>query len=115
MKKLAVVGSRTFNDYECLKRVLQPWMPAHIVSGGARGADALAERLAHEYDLPITVIKPDWKQHGRAAGPIRNRTIVDTADLVVAFWNGQSRGTGTTVKYAREKGKTIIIEKVNDV
>jgi SLOG family YspA-like protein len=112
MNKIAVVGSRHFSDYEYLKQILQPWLPAHIISGGARGADALAERLAYEYDLPITVIKPDWKQYGRAAGPIRNRTIVDTADMLIAFWDGKSQGTASALSYARSKGKTIIVESV---
>src|SRR5690554_7493215 len=71
MRKIAVIGSRHFTDYDRLERVLQPWLPAHIISGGAKGADALAEQLAREHELPITVIKPDWKQYGRGAGPIR--------------------------------------------
>ncbi|MCK7545854.1 DUF2493 domain-containing protein, partial [Marinobacter bryozoorum] len=67
MRKIAVIGSRHFTDYDRLERVLQPWLPAHIISGGAKGADALAEQLARENKLPITVIKPDWKQYGRGA------------------------------------------------
>ncbi|WP_368388894.1 SLOG family protein [Marinobacter sp. SS8-8] len=45
MRKVAVIGSRHFTDYDRLERVLQPWLPAHIISGGAKGADALAEQL----------------------------------------------------------------------
>ena len=114
MRKIAVIGSRHFTDYDRLERVLQPWLPAHIISGGAKGADALAEQLARENKLPITVIKPDWKQYGRGAGPIRNRTIVDTADLVIAFWDGKSRGTASALNYARAKGKTVIIESLGE-
>ena len=95
MRKIAIIGSRHFTDYDRLERVLQPWLPAHIISGGAKGADALAEQLARERELPITVIKPDWKQYGRGAGPIRNRTIVDTADLVIASTTGSTRSSLT--------------------
>jgi len=112
MRKIAVIGSRHFLDYDKLERVLQPWLPAHIISGGAKGADTLAKQLAQEHELPITVIKPDWKKYGRGAGPIRNRAIVDMADLVIAFWDGKSRGTASALSYARTKGKTVIIETV---
>ena len=113
MRKIAVIGSRAFNDFEHLERVLLPWLPAHIVSGGARGADALAARLAETHNLPITIIKPDWAQYGRAAGPIRNRAIVDAADIVIAFWDHSSKGTKSALDYARQKQKTIIIEGVS--
>ena len=48
-------------------------------------------------------------------GPsIRNRTIFDTADLVIAFWDGKSRGTASALNYARAKGKTVIIESLGE-
>lgn len=113
MRRIAVVGSRSFADYEHLRRVLQAWLPAEIISGGAQGADTLAQRLAQEENLPITVIKPDWRQFGRAAGPIRNRAIVDASDMVVAFWDGQSRGTASTLEYARAKNIPVLVELVD--
>lgn len=113
MQKIAIIGSRSFNDFNRLVSVLLPWLPAHIVSGGAKGADALAERLAREQKLSITVIKPDWQQHGRAAGPIRNRDIVDAVDMVIAFWDGQSKGTKSALDYARKQKKIIIVEEVS--
>jgi len=48
MQKIAVIGSRSFDDYDRLKAGLLPLLPAHIVSGGAKGADGLAERLARK-------------------------------------------------------------------
>lgn len=115
MRRIAVIGSRNFHDYGRLKCVLQPWLPAHIISGGAKGTDSLAEKLALEHELPITVIKPDWKQYGRGAGPIRNREIVDTADVVIVFWNGKSKGTASAVNYARTKNKRLIVEPLDDL
>lgn len=112
MQKIAIIGSRSFADYERVESVLRPWLPAHIISGGAKGADALAERLAREHELPITVLKPDWKQYGRGAGPKRNRDIVDSADLVIAFWDGKSRGTRSALDYARSKRKTVLVEMI---
>lgn len=112
MKKIAIIGSRTFDDFQKLEKVLLPWLPAHIISGGARGADSLAEKLAQKHGLPITIMKPDWAQYGRAAGPIRNRDIVNAADMVVAFWDGQSKGTKSALDYASKQSKKVVIESV---
>lgn len=114
MRKIAVIGSRTFDDYDRLEGVLLPWLPATIISGGAKGADTLAERFARDHGQPITVIKPDWEQFGRGAGPIRNRAIVDAADLIIAFWDGKSRGTLSALNYAKGKGKTVIIDSLEE-
>lgn len=107
--KLAVIGSRSFTDYDQLKTLLKDHGITEIISGGASGADFLAERFAREHHLKLTVFRPDWDTHGRAAGIIRNRTIVDVADAVVAFWDGASRGTAFTIKYAQAQNKPIEI------
>jgi hypothetical protein len=87
--RLAVVGSRTFDDEALLERTLDAFIarhgvPAVLVSGGARGADTLAERYAGNHGIPVLILHPDWRKHGRGAGLVRN------AD--VAFWDGSSRG-----------------------
>ena len=113
---VAVVGSRSFDDRELLERVLDHLLNhlriRQIVSGGARGADALAEQWARERGIPCRVYLPDWQKHGRAAGPIRNRKIVRDADLVVAFWDGQSRGTKDTIEQAERQNVPVIIIRV---
>lgn len=109
--KVAVIGSRNFDDYGVLEAFLDGLrLDAGIeviVSGGARGADSLAERYAGERDIPMEVHRPDWKTFGRSAAFIRNRAIVDCSDMVVAFWDGKSRGTENAVDYARRKGKRV--------
>ena len=107
LKRIAVIGSRDFNDYERLKAVVIPHLPARLISGGAKGADALAERLATEQELPIDVIPADWERYGRGAGPIRNKQIVESADLVIAFWDGKSRGTRSALAHAERAGVAI--------
>lgn len=102
---LAVIGSRTFQDYSYLKKTLQEYEGIQlIVSGGARGADFLAEKYAREFNVPIRIYVPDWQKYGKAAGPIRNRLIIDAADHVVAFWDGVSKGTKSSIDMAKEKG-----------
>lgn len=79
--------------------------PLEIVSGGARGADSLAERYANERGLATKIFLPDWESHGKGAGFIRNRDIVDYADYVIAFWDFKSKGTGHTVGLAKVSQK----------
>ena len=107
LKRIAVIGSRDFDDYGKLESVLESHLPAVLVSGGAEGADALAERLAQERGLTIDVIPADWQRYGRGAGPIRNKQIVESADLVIAFWDGKSRGTRSALAHADKVGVPV--------
>jgi len=85
-----------------------------IVSGGCKsGVDAHAERFAREHDIPITVFPADWSM-GRAAGPIRNTKIVQECAVIVAFWDGKSRGTADTIRKAEAANKTVLKFIVND-
>jgi len=99
--KAAIVGSRTFNDYSQLHWVLDKLRVMFsidgFVSGGAKGADRLAEIYASTCKIPIEVIKPNWEEHGKSAGFIRNAEIINAADIVVAFWDGRSRGTRDSI------------------
>ena len=109
MKSIAVIGSRTFADYDLLEETLVHYQISKLISGGAKGADSLAERYATNHCIELVVFKPDWKKYGRGAGPIRNRDIVDAADLVIAFWDGKSKGTKSALDYAQQKNKQVII------
>ena len=111
--KLAVVGSRTFCDYawleQCLLGAFCVSEIAAVISGGARGADALAARFAERHGIPLIVLRADWEAHGRKAGPIRNTAIVARADAVAAFWDGRSSGTQDTIAKARAAGRSVLI------
>lgn len=75
-----------------------------IVSGHATGADALGERYAQERGLQVELHPADWDAYGRAAGPKRNEQMAEVADALIAFWDGQSRGTANMINVARKKG-----------
>jgi len=107
--KIAVVGSRSFNDYDFLKEKLSLYKIDVIISGGAPGADSLAERYAEENNIETIIFPAEWETHGRAAGPIRNKLIVENCDYLIAFWNGKSRGTKFSIDYAKELGKETVI------
>lgn len=105
--KLAIIGSRSFRDYELIKSVLMRYSIEEIVSGGAKGADTLAEKFADEHKIKKTIFQPNYVKYGKKAPLIRNREIVDYSDKVVAFWDGESRGTKYTIDYAEKKGKKV--------
>lgn len=111
--RYAIIGSRTFNDYEKFKESVDPHLPyiTQIISGGATGADSLASDYTKEHNIPILVFKPEWDKYGRSAGFIRNKLIVQSSDIVVAFWDMKSNGTKHSLMYAEKlKIKTIIID-----
>jgi len=112
--KVGVVGSRSFSDYEFLKEMLQWHDIKLIVSGGAKGADQLAEKYAAERGIPTRIRKPNWDKHGRGAGFIRNKEIVETSDEIIAFWDGKSRGTKHTIGLAEDAGKPVHVYKFED-
>lgn len=111
--RLAVVGSRGFDDFEYLAEMLDTIHVFStitlIVSGGADGADSLAARWAKENGVKMLEILPDWNKHGKAAGFIRNVAIWDNADEGIAFWDGQSKGTAHSFEIAKKQNKTITI------
>lgn len=82
---------------------------SEIVSGGARGADSLAERYAQENDIQLTVFPAEWDKYGKSAGYRRNHQIIDYADVVLAFWDGQSKGTKHAIELAEKQNKPVFI------
>lgn len=112
--KLAIVGSRTFNDYNLLETTIKEHVDVsqitHIVSGGARGADKLGEVFAQKYNIQTIIYKPDWNKYGKGAGFVRNYDIINTADTVIAFWDGESKGTKHDIDIANETRKPLIIK-----
>lgn len=112
---LAVVGSRSFRDYELLSQWID--FAAHyvllttveIVSGGARGADRLARKWAEDNGVTYKEYPAEWDHYGKRAGMVRNLEIVARADTVLAFWDGKSTGTKDTINKAVRAKKPVII------
>ncbi len=73
-----------------------------IISGGAQGADTLAEQFAKEFHLENKIFKADWNKYGKAAGPIRNEEMVKSSEFVIAFWDYKSKGTKSTIDFAEK-------------
>ena len=89
--KVAVIGSRGITVPD-----LTPYLPENtteIVSGGAKGVDSCAKEYALAHGIPLTEFLPEYSRYGRSAPLKRNFQIIEYADFVLAFWDGQSRGT----------------------
>lgn len=107
--KVAVIGSRNFNDYEKVKQVLSTKNITLLVSGGAKGADTLGQKYAEEHDIETKIFLPDWEKYGKKAGFLRNSDIINESELVIAFWDGFSKGTLDSLKKAKKGNKNILI------
>lgn len=107
--KTAIIGSRTFTDYALMCKKLKDFSITEVISGGAKGADTLAEAYALQFEIPLTVVLPNWNKFGKAAAFVRNKEIVEKAEIVVAFWNGYSKGTEHSINVARAMKKVVHI------
>ena len=107
----AVIGSRSFQDYDVLSHFLKGHYISLIVSGGAIGADTLAARYAGEKNIPLIVIKPNWVKYPKTAGFVRNKEIIRAVDIVVAFYDGFSSGTKHSLDFAEKLNKKTFIIK----
>lgn len=105
MFKVIVAGGRDFTDYELLKSTLNHLLSRkkhiQVVSGMARGADALAVKYAYENDLDIQSFPAQWQLYGNSAGYKRNIQMAKYADACVCFWDGQSKGTADMIRVSR--------------
>lgn len=108
--RVAVVGSRDFPDLATVKDFVN-LLPngSVIVSGGARGVDTAAYEAALERGLGTKIYYADWEKHGKSAGFIRNQDIVKDADLVVLFWDEQSKGTEHTLALVKKWDKAYML------
>lgn len=113
--KLIVAGGRDFTDVALLERVLIALGDTEfadknvsLVSGMARGADALAYMFAHKNGIKCYEFHADWQRYGKRAGFVRNEEMGHFADALVAFWDGESKGTAHMIDFMHKLGKTVI-------
>ena len=120
---IAVVGSRNFSNKKLIEHILWDvfWEADGcddtiytLISGGAKGVDTWAEEYIKDIRIdyrffPIVIHKPDWNKYGKSAGFIRNKLIINEADKVIAFWDGQSKGTKHSIDLAIKANKPINI------
>lgn len=112
--RVIVCGSRHYGNREhvfaTLRTVLADHPDVTIIQGGALGVDAIAKSFAEEYEIPCEQYDAQWGIYGKAAGPIRNRRMLEegNADYVIAFMTGAGPGTKNMVRQAIEHGTNIL-------
>ena len=122
--RIAVVGSRTITDedlvYDAIQEAIEKYVSPDegivIVSGGAKGVDTVAQKIAFgKYDFilfkPYHMIDPSTEYSPKFFFA-RNKQIADNADVVVILWDGQSNGTKHMIDYCRKRKKTYMLTEV---
>lgn len=115
MARLAIIGSRDFNNYKFLEETCKNFIKQNniinptIISGGAKGADSFAEIFASICKYKFIKFPAEWDKYGKQAGIIRNEKIINNSDIVLAFWDGKSRGTQHSINIAKSKNIPIYI------
>lgn len=114
--KVLVCGGRDYKVYcdieSVIKAAHEKYKFTHVITGGADGADSYAKSAAQAIGIQTVECEALWNIHGKAAGPIRNKNMLDLGpDLVIAFPGG--KGTASMVALARAAG--IKVEVVGEV
>ena len=128
--KVIIAGGRDYADYKRLKsvctRLLIQAKVTEIVSGGAMGADKLAEDFARESKIQSTVFMAQWREiaskpdneivtdlwgskYWKLAGHERNEKMAAYGDALIAFWDMKSKGTKNMIDVAREYKIPVVI------
>lgn len=109
MARIAVGGSRSIESYDIVKNVLRCLLKEGdtILSGNAPGADRLGERFGHENGIEVKIIPSEWEPHGFKATMMRNEVLLKSADYVICFWDGESKGAKHMMEIALKARKLL--------
>ena len=115
-KCFIIAGGRDFDDFfsadEFIKKIFKEKgivkkRDVVIISGGARGADKIAEDFSKKYELKNIIMNANWDLNGKAAGHIRNKEMASKSlefeeRTLIAFWDGKSKGTKNMIENANK-------------
>lgn len=116
--KLIVAGSRCVSDYDIVKSAIDGLVSkgvniTAIIDGTARGVDQLASRYANEHGIENIRVPAEWQLYHRGAGVVRNRKMAEMGDVLLALWDGSSRGTMNMIKTANSMGLPVTVVYLN--
>jgi len=109
---IAVTGTRygvepaTMDKFKKIVEDLATKHSCRFQIGDATGVDTQVKDYLHGLTMPYSVYYADWAEHGVSAGPIRNKAMLEEADLLIAFPGGN--GTANCVNQAVAKGIEVI-------
>ncbi len=107
--RVGIVGSRHYGEPARVTEYVRS-LPARasIITGSASGVDAAATTAARQKGIPVQVIPASLEEMSDASkAAARNQRLVDACDVLVAFWDGSSKGTRATVERALDSGKEV--------
>ncbi|MBR6808245.1 MAG: DUF2493 domain-containing protein [Clostridia bacterium] len=113
---IVICGSRNFNNYEYFSKSLDEIFASFIndeisiITGHCKGVDMMAERYAAEHNINLILCPASWEIYGRAAGPVRNKEMAEMCNMVIAFWDGSSRGTFSMINLATKLGREVVVK-----
>lgn len=119
---IIIAGGRDFDGptaedmmLDVLGDIAVDWGAAHVLCGMARGADLLAWNcIKRGYPgWPVDEYPADWEKYGKSAGYRRNAQMADDAEVLIAFWDGQSKGTRHMIELALDKGLEVHVIRYN--
>lgn len=106
--RVLICGDRNYTDAWRIRQVLLNPDVTTLIEGGASGADYLAKMIAEKLGITVEEYPAEWNRYGKAAGPIRNKRMLDEGrpDLVFAFHNdiSKSKGTKNMIDQAQSRG-----------
>lgn len=109
-EKVAIVGSRNWPEPDAVRDYVYSLdLDVTVVSGGAPGVDTIAEIACMERGMAFLKYPAKFDEHGRIAGLLRNKEIAKACDRLVAFWWNASKGTASTIEFARGLGKPVLV------
>ena len=112
--KVIIAGSRTIVTPTVVSSAIvhSGFEILEVVSGGARGVDALGEKWAQIHNISARRFPADWDGLGKRAGYVRNVQMAEYADALIAVWDGKSKGTAHMIETMRKLGKPVYVHKV---
>lgn len=112
--KVIIAGSRTVTDMETVQKAIEEskFEIKEVVSGCAKGVDTLGIVWAYNNNVPVAPYPANWEVNGKRAGFLRNQSMADYSDALIAIWDGKSRGTADMISRAEKKGLKLYIHLV---
>jgi hypothetical protein len=111
--KCIIAGSRSIHQYVVLETAIDEsgWHDeiTEVVSGCAKGVDALGEEYAYKNHKRLMQFPADWDTYGKSAGIRRNNLMANYGDALIVVWDGKSKGTQHMIEAARRKGLKVFV------
>ena len=108
-----IAGSRTISNPLAVESAIRDsgFEITEVYCGMARGVDLMGKHWAEKRGIHVREFPANWKQYGKAAGPIRNTHMASEADALIAIWDGDSKGTKNMIELARKNNLKVYIKE----